>query len=126
MIFLLDTHVLIWTIYDPDKLPDTLRQDIEDPSTALCFSSISALEISIKQSLGKLELDLSALLKEAQHIGIEEHPFKAIHALPMLNLPPIHADPFDRALIAQAMVENFTLVTRDETIQKYPVTQRWL
>ena len=125
MILLLDTHALIWALYDPEKLPVTLRQDLERAEVSPCFSSISALEISIKQSLGKLDLDLNELLTEAARIGFEELPFRAAHAARMLQLPPIHTDPFDRALIAQAAIENLILVTRDETIRKYALTQRW-
>jgi len=125
MILLLDTHVLIWALYEPQKLPSALRKELEQPSVSPCYSSISTLEISIKQSLGKLTLDLNELLAEAQSIGFEEVPFRGVHAAQMLQLPPIHSDPFDRALIAQAIVENFVFVTRDENIQKYAVTQRW-
>lgn len=125
MKFLLDTHALIWSLYDLKKIPDSLKKQLEDPMHEVYFSSISCLEISLKISLGKLKLDMAELLKEASDIGFQEFPFRGKHAEHMLSLPAIHSDPFDRALIAQAIVENLVIASRDDTIKKYPVTQRW-
>ena len=125
MNLLLDTHALIWALYDPVKLPLVLRKDLEQSEFSTYFSSISTLEISVKQSLGKLELNLEDLLAEAEKIGLEELPFLGVHAVRMLGLPPVHTDPFDRAIIAQAVQENLILATCDKNIQKYPLTQRW-
>lgn len=123
--FLLDTHALIWIIYSPEKLPAALLRELEDPSSQVSFSSVCAIEIAVKISVGKLKLDLVRLLEECSKAEIEEAPFRSEYAKQMIKLPPIHSDPFDRAIIAQSIEENTVLVTCDAVIQKYSIKTRW-
>jgi PIN domain nuclease of toxin-antitoxin system len=125
MKLLLDTHALIWSLTDPDKLPEKLRSDLQNTEVVVCYSSVSALEMNIKIQIGKLGLDIEGFFAETRKIGFEEAPFLSRHAVQMTQLPPIHSDPFDRALIAQSLADQFVFVTKDRTIQKYPLSQRW-
>ena len=120
MNLLLDTHTLIWTLADNPELAAAAREAIVDGNNIVFVSAVSVWEISIKRVLGKLDAP-DTLLEE-----IERHRFTPLeialaHADRAGKLPPIHLDPFDRMLIAQAQSEQLTLVTRDAEIQKYAV-----
>lgn len=120
MNILLDTHVLIWALENNPTLSDLSRNSIINGSNLVFVSSVSVWEIGIKRSLGKLDAP-DNLLEE-----IEIHRFSPLHvnfehAQLASRLPDIHKDPFDRMLIAQAITEKLTLVTRDELITKYDV-----
>ena len=120
MNLLLDTHILIWALENNSKLTEKVRDLIIDGRNIIFVSSISAWEISIKKSIGKLEAP-DNLLEE-----IKAHRFTSLdinfkHAELAGKLPYIHKDPFDRMLIAQAIIEKLTLVTRDEFIPQYDV-----
>lgn len=117
---LLDTHILLWVLAEPKKLKPELRELISDGANEVYVSAASAWEIEIKQTLGKLRApeDLEAQLAAAR---LEELPVRIKHAVAMRRLPPWHRDPFDRLLIAQARVEQLTLVTRDEKFRSYDV-----
>ena len=120
MNLLLDTHTLIWTLADNPELAAAAREAIIDGNNIVFVSAVSVWEISIKRALGKLDAP-DTLLEE-----IERHRFTPLeialaHADRAGKLPPIHLDPFDRMLIAQAQSEQLTLVTRDAEIQKYAV-----
>ena len=120
MNLLLDTHTLIWTLADNPELAAAAREAIVDGNNIVFVSAVSVWEISIKRALGKLDAP-DTLLEE-----IERHRFTPLeialaHADRAGKLPPIHLDPFDRMLIAQAQSEQLTLVTRDAEIQKYAV-----
>lgn len=120
MNLLLDTHALIWALENNPTLSQAAREAIIDGENMVFVSAASVWEISIKQALGKLEVP-DNLLEE-----IELHRFtlldiNAVHANEAGKLPPIHHDPFDRVLIAQAQVENLVLVTRDGFIPRYEV-----
>ena len=121
MNLLLDTHVLIWAAYDPARLSARARSLILDPANSLYFSVASIWEVAIKSSLGRTdfavdpaELRLSLITNEYNEIQIE-----AAHALRVATLPPLHADPFDRILLAQAMAEGFVLLTQDAKVIDY-------
>lgn len=121
MNLLLDTHVLIWAAYDPARLSARARSLILDPANSLYFSVASIWEVAIKASLGRTdfavdpaELRLSLIANEYNEIQIE-----AAHALRVATLPPLHADPFDRILLAQAMAEGFVLLTQDAKVIDY-------
>ena len=121
MNLLLDTHVLIWAAYDPARLSARARSLILDPANSLYFSVASIWEVAIKCSLGRtdfavdpVELRLSLIANEYNEIQIE-----AAHALRVATLPPLHADPFDRILLAQAMAEGFVLLTQDAKVIDY-------
>ncbi len=120
MNLLLDTHTLIWALADDPELSVAAREAIVDGANFVFVSAVSVWEISIKKALGKLDAP-DTLLEE-----IERHRFTPLdialeHADRAGKLPPIHMDPFDRMLIAQAQSEQLMLVTRDADIQKYPV-----
>ena len=117
---LLDTHVLLWWLDDPSSIAGRARELIADPSRAVFVSVAAAWEITIKRQLGKLDApdDLEDALERErfQHL-----PIAVRHALAVAELPPIHADPFDRIQIAQARLEGLTIVTRDGRIPRYEV-----
>ena len=120
MNILLDTHVLIWALENNPELSDGARNSIIRASNMVFVSSISIWEIAIKKNLGKLETPDN--LQEE----IELHRFTPLqinfdHAELAGKLPDIHKDPFDRMLIAQAIIEKLTLVTRDKVIPGYEV-----
>lgn len=117
---LLDTHVLLWVLSEPKKLGPELRKMISAGANEVYVSAASAWEIEIKRSLGKLQApeDLEAQLAAAR---IDELPVRIQHAVAMRRLPALHRDPFDRLLIAQAQVEQLTVVTRDEKFRRYDV-----
>lgn len=120
MKLLLDTHVLLWALSCPDKLSDKARAVISDPRNAVFVSAASGWEIEIKSALGKLRTppDLDAPLAERRLL---ELPIRLRHALALRQLPPLHRDSLDRLLVAQAMVEDLTLVTADEPVSRYSV-----
>ncbi len=117
---LLDTHVLLWWLDDPSLISGEARALIADSRRPVFVSAAAAWEITIKRQLGKLEApdDLEAVLERErfQHL-----PIAIRHALAVAELPPIHADPFDRIQVAQARLEGLTIVTRDGRIPRYEV-----
>jgi PIN domain nuclease of toxin-antitoxin system len=120
MRILLDSHTLLWWMDDPEKLKPAARTAIADPSNLVFASAVSIWELGLKVSKGKLRLPLSfhSLLKEN---GIESLHFTADHALASTILPPIHGDPFDRALVSQCQIESMTLATRDSILGDYGI-----
>ena len=120
MNLLLDTHTLIWVFEDNATLSKAARDAIIDGGNRVFVSAVSVWEIGIKKALGKLDTpdDLLELVKQHR---FTELAINLEHADYVSNLPSIHKDPFDRMLIAQAMVEKLILVTRDGFIPKYDV-----
>lgn len=119
MRLLLDTHVILWWLADDPGLADDIKCAI-DSEPDVFVSAASIWELAIKQSLGKLgPADLPERVAAAE---LTELPMKSQHAMVAGRLPPIHRDPFDRMLVAQARCEGLTLVTRDATVQKYDVS----
>ncbi len=121
MNLLLDTHVLIWALENNSTLSAQARDAIVDGHNMVFVSAASAWEISIKKAMGKLEAP-DNLLDE-----VELHRFTPLnmnfsHARMAGMLPDIHKDPFDRMLIAQALIEGLVLVTRDDVIPRYAVS----
>jgi PIN domain nuclease of toxin-antitoxin system len=118
---LLDTHILLWSAGQPDKLSDEARSLLLDPSNVLFFSAASMWEIVIKRGLGRddFKVDPLRLLKQLVINGYEEVAVSSIHALAVEALPPLHKDPFDRILIAQARTEGMVLLTADCQISLY-------
>jgi len=117
---LLDTHVFLWVLGSPEILSKEARQRIQDPKNAVFISAVSSVEISIKQALGKLKTP-SGLEGEIEQRGFQELPLHYAHGVRMATLPPKHQDPFDRMLLAQALVEDLILITRDKKMRQYPV-----
>ena len=120
MTILLDTHILLWWLADDKRLPPHAAVAIEDPDTEVVVSSASAWEISIKQASGRLEAP-DDLLDAIAANDFRSLAITAAHAVAAGRLPPHHADPFDRMLIAQAQIEAFTLVSVDARFADYDV-----
>jgi PIN domain nuclease of toxin-antitoxin system len=122
MKFLLDTHLLLWTAGDPKRLSTKARKLINEPASELFFSAASLWEIAIKRGLGRddFKVDARLLRRGLLDNGYSELPIGSEHAVAIDSLPPIHKDPFDRMLVAQAMVEGITLLTSDAVVAQYP------
>ena len=118
---LLDTHVLLWANEAPERLSAGAVAALEDPANDLFVSSISVAEIEIKRALGKLAMKHSCLTL-ASRLGANWLDLTAAHAMGLRALPRLHADPFDRLLVAQAVAEGHTLVTNDDKVLAYPVS----
>jgi len=118
---LLDTHVLLWWLDDPGLLTEEARSAIAEGGNLVFVSAAAAWEIAVKKALGKLEApdDLQDVMAAER---FQQLPITIAHALGVAALPAIHQDPFDRIQIAQANLENLTLVTRDGFIQQYAVS----
>jgi PIN domain nuclease of toxin-antitoxin system len=121
MRLLLDTHVLLWCLTDDPTLSSSLRDVITDSTNDVLVSAASAWEISIKKALGKLEApdDLSNAIAACRFKTL---PITVTHAMHAGELPKHHNDPFDRMLIAQSILEDLKLVTRDARIFAYEVS----
>ena len=122
MKFLLDTHLAIWSHFAQKRLSAQARSLMEDRQNLLVFSTASLWEIAIKRGLGKkgFQFDPRILRRSMLDDGYEELPVLGQHAVEVDSLPPIHKDPFDRILIAQAKVEGTILLTADPVIAQYP------
>jgi PIN domain nuclease of toxin-antitoxin system len=122
MKLLLDTRLLLWAAAKPDCLPNAALELIEDTDNELHFSPASLWEIAIKNSLGRpdFQVDVRVLRRGLLDNGYSEVPIGSEHAVFLSNLPPLHKDPFDRILIAQATVEGITLLTADAIVAQYP------
>ena len=121
MSLLLDTHLLLWAAGAPERLSAEARGLIGDAERRLVFSAASLWEIAIKAGLGRADFRVETpVLREGllSH-GWEELPVDGRHAVAVGSLPPIHRDPFDRILVAQAMVEGLVLLTADRTVADY-------
>ena len=119
MRLLLDTHILLWWLADDGKLSKTARAIIANPDNDVLVSSASLWEISIKEALGRLKVDLDDLEKAIPRNGFRTLPIGFRHALTTGRLPAIHRDPFDRMLIAQASVEELRVVSHDRVFERY-------
>jgi PIN domain nuclease of toxin-antitoxin system len=116
---LLDTHVVLWWLIDDSALSDAVKTRLdEDPGVYVSPATI--WEVAIKQSIGKLT-EPANLPEEIMTSGFRQLPITFEHAIAAGRLPPIHRDPFDRMLVAQAQCEGMTLATHDSQIQKYEV-----
>ena len=122
MNLLLDTHLLVWAMGSPERLPLSLVDELQDPLTRPFFSVVSHWELVIKQALGRPDFTVQpAVLRRALlDGGWEELPIQAQHVMAVANLPPLHRDPFDRLLLAQASAEGLLLVTADQQLARYP------
>ncbi len=119
MRLLLDTHMFLWWCAGDRRLTDAERRAIRDGANDVFLSAASVWEMAIKQVLGRLKLPEAASAAVAR-LGIERLPIALEHAEATLLLPPLHRDPFDRMLLAQARVEGLTLVSRDPIVRSYP------
>ena len=124
MKLLLDTHVLLWAASEPEQLAPQARDALEDGTNDVLVSIVSAWEIAIKQSLGKLDLPKPAeqwLPEVLRRTGFELAEVGLAAALRVRALPWHHRDPFDRLLVAQAAEDGYTVVTRDSALDAYGV-----
>lgn len=122
MKYLLDTHLLLWAAAGSVRLPPEARRIIDLPETEPVVSAASLWEIAIKSGLRRADfsVDLRLLRRRLSVHGYIELPATGAHAAEMCLLPPIHRDPFDRMLVAQARVEGITLLTADSIVARYP------
>ncbi len=123
---LLDTHLLLWAAEQSPRLSGAAHALIADPSTEPVFSAASLWETAIKGGLGRddFEVDCRLLRRGLLDNGYTELPVTGEHAVAVASLPPLHKDPFDRLLLAQAMVEGIVLLTADAFLAKYPAPVR--
>src|SRR5688572_19039770 len=120
MKLLLDTHVFLWWLSDPKLLTPAAASAIADPKNRILVSIAALWEIAIKRVIGKLTAPVD-LRHDVHRAGFDVLPIEVIHIEKTEQLPVHHRDPFDRMLVAQAMVEGATLVTRDPNIPLYGV-----
>ena len=122
MKLLLDTHLLLWAAGDPRRLSKQVRTLIDNPDNDLLFSAASLWEVAIKRGLGRedFKVDARLLRRGLLDNGYSELPIISDHVVATESLPPIHKDPFDRVLVAQATVEGVTLLTIDSLVAQYP------
>ena len=128
MRLLLDTHLLVWAMGEPERLPAGCAAMLENPSNSLVFSVASLWELVIKQALGRPDFNLEpSLLRQALLSGgWQELPIEASHALAVSQLPRLHRDPFDRLLLAQAQVDGLLLLPSDSQLALYPGPVRYM
>jgi PIN domain nuclease of toxin-antitoxin system len=119
---LLDTHLLLWASGPVERLPQAVTELIGDPGSELHFSVVSLWEIVIKHGRGRADFRVDATIfrRELLENGYTELTITSAHAIATGLLPPIHKDPFDRILVAQATVEAITLLTSDPVVARYP------
>jgi PIN domain nuclease of toxin-antitoxin system len=124
MKLLLDLHIFLWLVHEPHRLSSTITAALQDVTNQRYLSIVNVWELQIKVNIGKL-----ALPSPIEQFVTEQRVLNSIHSLPLLEehvwslaaLPLHHRDPFDRILIAQAIAEDFTLVTVDAFFAAYPV-----
>jgi len=120
--YLLDTHVVLWALVEPQLLSSNIKTVLEDGQNQLFMSAISLWEISLKRSVGKLDIKekvISNLLTELENTGITIVSPKDSTYLKFAELPRLNTDPFDRILVAQAIFEDYALVSVDKNIRQY-------
>ncbi|MDH9218814.1 MULTISPECIES: type II toxin-antitoxin system VapC family toxin [Moraxella] len=120
--YLLDTHIVIWLAQEPQKLDERLKALLLNKNVKVYFSTVNLWEVAIKKALGKagFDVDVKLLYQHLIENQYLELPVLSGHCLLVQDLPLYHKDPFDRLIIAQAMSENFTLITEDTIIPQYP------
>ena len=119
---LLDTHTFLWWTFEPERLPSGVLSALEDQNTRIVFSTVSSWEAQIKIGLGKLVLQeplQSIVERELVQNNWEVLPVHLHHTWKLKELPPLHKDPFDRFLVAQALSEYLVLVTKDPLVTMY-------
>ena len=128
MKLLLDTHAFLWLDNEPSRLSSTIQALCQDPETEMLISAVSIWEIQIKSALGKLNLrrPLQQLLDDQMQVNaLTVAPITVEHVFALDRLPSYHKDPFDRLIIAQAIVEDLTLASADLHVMKCPVALVW-
>jgi len=118
---LLDTHLILWAAFAPERLSTKAAKQLRSRETPLVFSLASLWEVANKTALGRpnFVVDCQALHQALLTQGFIELPIQAAHISRVATLPWVHRDPFDRLLVAQAMVEGLSLLTSDVTLKGY-------
>lgn len=126
--YLLDTHVLIWWWQNPKQLSEAVRQTIENPHNQIFVSAINLWEMSIKYHKGKLPI-AKLIIDDFENLAMSNSfdvlSITTAHARLAGELPQIHADPFDRMLVAQAISEGLTLISKDDKIHQFDAKILW-
>ena len=128
MKMLLDTHVILWAVFETHRLSGRARGLILDPANVLFFSAVSAWEIATKAGTGRLTLHVTVsefLDAQRQHLKLTDLSLTPAQAAGIAQLPDHHRDPGDRLLIAQALAEGIPILTADRQIRRYPVEVLW-
>lgn len=127
--FLLDSHVLLWSLFEPKKLSAKARGIIRKPENVLCASAVTAFELSYKHRLGQLPGIEALFVGYRRHVlelVSEEIPITGVHALEAARLDWPHRDPFDRMIAAQAIVDGLAVITADEALHEFePLATVW-
>lgn len=121
MKLLLDTQLLLWAAGDPERLSERARELLDDPRNELLFSAASLWEVAIKSTLGRddFRVDPRLFRRGLLDNGYQELPVTSEHVVNLDSLPPLHKDPFDRLLLAQALAEGVVLLTADAQLARY-------
>ena len=128
MRILLDTVTFLWAVTDAVELSEAARELFSDPDNDVFLSSVSAWEITVKNSIGRLPLPESPpkfIPTQRKQHDIESLPLDEEATLYLSRLPSLHRDPFDRMLVCQAIVEHLVILTPDDLINQYPVRTLW-
>ena len=120
MTILIDTHIFLWSIGDPGRLGEKRRLSLENRANRILVSALSIAELTMKASLGKLELNFEPVEASAE-AGVETLPFTAEAAMLLKDLPFHHKDPFDRMIIAQAILGKHPVMSDDSFFRFYPI-----
>lgn len=128
MRILLDTHIILWALTDDTRLSSAARSLILNPDNEVYFSAASVWEVSIKRSLGRSNMPVSGeeFVSLCRDAGYKELGMSAQHAEYVEKLPSHHADPFDRMLVAQSIVEPMRFLTHDRLLESYGSTVVWV
>jgi len=118
MRLLIDTHIFLWAMSGDKQLTNKAEAILLSAETVF-VSAASIWEIAIKSGIGKLDANVNELVAHMEEAGFRELPVTATHAAAVRNLPDIHRDPFDRMLVAQAIIEPLRLLTDDDTVGRY-------
>lgn len=121
MNYLVDSHIVIWLSLTPEKVPRRVRALLAAADGRLLVSVASLWEIAIKHAAGRLHFPMARLHHQLSDMGMLTLDITLSHALAAAALPPLHGDPFDRMLVAQARMEDLVLVTEDRIIPTYDV-----
>ena len=121
MRLLIDTHVLLWTLLEPERLNPKARELLVDPEHEVLASIVSLWEIAVKKRTGKLQAELGSIIDGIAQQGFDRLGLQDAHLRTLLRLPFHHRDPFDHLLIAQAIAERAAFVTGDRLAHRYPV-----
>ena len=118
MKILLDTHIFLWMLTSPERLNDKRRYELETPANEVFLSAMSIAELMIKHAIGKINVEFDPL-EMAKEMRIEILSFSGDHAMLLGKMPPHHKDPFDRMIIAQAIVDRLPLMSDDPKFPAY-------